>query len=296
MYLFDLHCDTLTKCYNSGKSLFVNDFSVDILSLLKFDKCIQTFAIFTDDSGRYSFDYVLNCIDFLKGFYDENFIEFSDNAENIGKVNAILSIENLSFIGHDLTCISKLREKGVRIASLTWNGKNHFASGVNSCGGLTSFGKQALKKLEKCGIVIDVSHLNDSSFFDVLKHSVKPIIATHSNCRSVCDNKRNLTDEQIISIVKNNGLIGINFYPLFINGTDKYGYNDLFKHINHFIKLNATDNICIGSDFDGCVMNRPIKNICDLNKLFFAVLEKYGIEIAEKLFYNNAYKFFMSLE
>ncbi len=295
MFLFDLHCDTLTKCFNSNKDLYFNDLAVDIKELLKFDKTVQTFAVFTDDSGNFDHNYVFDCIDHLYSFCSDRFQVLND-FNNLNRCSAIVSIENLSFIGDDLSIINQLSYKGVKMASLTWNDDNGLASGVNGIGGLTDFGRVAVRHLEDCNIIIDVSHLNDCSFYDVYSATKKSIIASHSNCRSICGNKRNLTDNQIRCITVKGGLIGLNLYPMFVNGTDSFTFDELCLHIDHLIKLGAEDNISIGSDFDGCKMCSYCSVVSDLKPLYQQMCLRYGTQFCNKLFFNNAYNFFVNME
>lgn len=116
-----------------------------------------------------------------------------------GKFDIIMGIEGLKAIGKNLDWIDTFYELGFRHASLTWNEENHLATGVDGDKerGLTSIGKEAVKKMEKLGMIIDVSHANDKTFWDIYDNTTKPIIASHSNVKALCDHKRNLTDEQI---------------------------------------------------------------------------------------------------
>jgi len=159
---------------------------------------------------------------------------------------------------------------------------------------LSLFGRQVITELEKQNIIIDVSHLNDKSFFDVAEHCKKPFIASHSNSRKVCNHKRNLTDEQIIHIKNINGLIGLNFYTSFISGGDYNSAEDIFKHIYHFLELGCENTLAIGSDYDGAEIPEFI-NSTEKIAILYDYMIQFGIKekIINNIFFNNAKVFFM---
>lgn len=169
-----------------------------------------------------------------------------------GKFDIIMGIEGLKAIGKNLDWIDTFYELGFRHASLTWNEENHLATGVDGDKerGLTSIGKEAVKKMEKLGIIIDVSHANDKTFWDIYDNTTKPIIASHSNVKALCDHKRNLTDEQIKAIAKRDGVIGINAYKKFL-ARDRYKQNleRYVDHIEHIISLVGIKHAALGFDF-----------------------------------------------
>lgn len=169
-----------------------------------------------------------------------------------GKFDIIMGIEGLKAIGKNLDWIDTFYELGFRHASLTWNEENHLATGVDGDKerGLTSIGKEAVKKMEKLGMIIDVSHANDKTFWDIYDNTTKPIIASHSNVKALCDHKRNLTDEQIKAIAKRDGVIGINAYKKFL-ARDRYKQNleRYVDHIEHIISLVGIKHAALGFDF-----------------------------------------------
>ena len=135
-------------------------------------------------------------------------------------------------------------------------------------------------------MAVDLSHLNDKSFFEVIDRAEKPI-ASHSNCRSVCDISRNLSDEQIKLICEKGGVIGLNFYPLFLGGNV---FEKIYENIAHLLYLGYENIIAVGSDFDGAVM---ASELCDITKIFdlYVFLEQKGLDnsLLDKIFYKNAY-------
>ncbi len=283
MKYFDLHCDTLCRLADENGNLYENNFGVDIKRLSEFDVAVQTFACFIDDKykGENAYDRFLQLYNIYKN-------------TDFGKVRPVLSIENLSCLNGDIENIHKYKECGVRIASLTWNGENGIAGGVNSDSGLTDFGKEVVKQLENEDITVDVSHLNRKSFYDVCKTATKPFIATHSNSYTVHPHKRNLSDEQFEIISDIGGIVGINFYNQFLcdNETDFY---DLYRHIERFLLLGGEDNISLGSDFDGCDVHKSIGKVENMPKFYDFLVKNLGKSVANKIFYENSSNFFKML-
>ena len=176
----------------------------------------------------------------------------TEAAWSTGKTAAILTVENGSALAGRLDRIETLVRDGVRMMTLTWNGENEIASGNVTDHGLSPFGREAVRVLERQGIVVDVSHLNDHSFEDLLKVAKKPFAASHSNARAVCGHKRNLTDEQIREMVKRNCLIGLNYCQDFLRAGDRPAtLDDLYRHVEHFLELGAERCLALGSDADG---------------------------------------------
>ncbi|RNB87051.1 membrane dipeptidase [Brevibacillus fluminis] len=175
-------------------------------------------------------------------------------AEN--KLGFVLSLEGVEPIGDDLTLVRTFYELGVRSIGLTWSRRNYAADGSHYSkakegkeGGLTAFGVQILEEAARLGITIDVSHINDSGFWDVIAFSEKPVIASHSNARSVTDSSRNLTDEQIKAIAETNGVIGLNAASMFTADTDERStIAGLVDHAEHIIKLVGVEHVCLGLD------------------------------------------------
>lgn len=156
---------------------------------------------------------------------------------------------------------------GVRCITLTWNGRNSIADGISeSCtgDGLTNFGIKAVKEMNKLGMLIDVSHISEAGFWNVLSISEHPVMATHSNCFSLCSNPRNLSDDQIIALAKKRGIIGLTLVPDFIS-TSNADLNKYLEHFDHIVDLVGPDYICIGSDFDG--VDKTIPETSDCSKL-----------------------------
>ena len=195
----------------------------------------------------------------------------------------ILSIEGGEPI-EKLEDIEYLKSLGIMMIAPTWNYKNKLGCGVleKEDTGLTEFGKKAIAKMNELGILIDVSHLSEKSFWDVCKISKKPICASHSNSKTIKDNPRNLTDEQFIKIRDMKGCVGINFYPPFLGDS----IDCVVDHINHFLSLGGEDNIGMGSDFDGVdFLPKEIDGCQDMEKVIKML--PYSTDIREKIAYKN---------
>lgn len=276
--LIDLHCDTLTEWeYTHTGNPDTLDDPRRVLSLSTIPQGVhwaQFFAIFIPDEyrGRAAVDY-----------YDRNRRNFLRQMEKFcsrvapcrtardmeaawyaGKTAAFLTVENGSVLAGDLSRVELLRSQGVRCITLTWNGENEIGSGHTTNHGLSGFGREAVSEMERQGILVDVSHLNDAGFDDLLTAAKKPFAATHSNARAICSHKRNLTDEQIREMVQRDCLIGLNYYVRFLRDDGMAaGLDDLWAHVEHFLSLGAEQNLALGSDFDGAdlpeCLNTPAK-------------------------------------
>jgi len=174
-------------------------------------------------------------------------------ANRTGNVAALLSIEGAEPLMGDLGVLRIFYKLGVRMLSFTWNWRTPFADGLSAKRAeskLTDLGIKALLEVERLGIVFDVSHLSDSCFWDVVDVKRGPFIASHSNCRVVCDHQRNLTDDMIKALADHGGVMGMNFAPAFVD-KKKATVERLVDHIDHIVDLVGIDHVGLGSDFDG---------------------------------------------
>lgn len=183
------------------------------------------------------------------------------------KVAALLSIEGADVIEGDLSMIRIFYRLGVRIVGLVHSRRNLIADGVTDSrtgGGLSSFGVEVVEGLDSLGVIIDISHLNDEGFWDLIDITASPLIASHSSCRAICDHPRNLTDQQIVALAERDSVIGINFAPSFIHPS--YATVErVVDHIDHIVTLVGPDHIGLGSDFDG-IASTPV-GLEDVSKM-----------------------------
>lgn len=174
------------------------------------------------------------------------------HARTKGIFYTFLGCEGLSGIGEDIDRLDELYDFGVRHASLTWNEQNLLAAGIrgDTDSGLTELGIQALRRIEKLHMILDVSHLNDKSFWDVMEHATGPVAATHSNCRSLCDVPRNLSDDMIRAIAQTEGMIGVNAYAPFAAENQRERTVDrLAAHVDHIVRIAGIEHVGFGFDF-----------------------------------------------
>jgi len=175
-----------------------------------------------------------------------------DFAINKRKMPVMVGVEGLSALDTNVNLLNALYMFGVRHVSLTWNEENSLATGVkgNSDRGLTQEGIKAVKKIEELGILLDVSHANEKTFWDIYQHSTKPFIASHSNCRALCDVPRNLTDKQLKVISERGGLVGLNAFREFVDLERKnQDIEHLANHLDHMIEVMGIDHVGLGFDF-----------------------------------------------
>ena len=207
----------------------------------------------------------------------------------------MLTVENGSALAGRLERIETLAKDGVRMLTLTWNGENELGSGNETDHGLSPFGREAVRELERQGILVDASHLNDRGFDDLLGVAEKPFVASHSNARAVCGHKRNLTDEQIRELVRRKCLIGLNFYSAFLREDGCPATpDDLWRHAVHFLELGAEHCLALGSDADGADLPP-----CLDGPSAFAGLYQYFLDrglppaLADRIFWKNALSFML---
>jgi microsomal dipeptidase-like Zn-dependent dipeptidase len=174
-----------------------------------------------------------------------------------GKKALVLGLENGYAIGKEISNLDALKQMGVAYVTLCHNGANDIcdsAVGAPEWNGLSAFGKEVVREMNRLGIMIDLSHAAESTFYDVLQESRVPVIASHSSVRALCDHPRNLTDDQIRALAAKGGVVHICLYAGFLRqGADmgEASLSDAIRHINYVVKLVGTDHVGIGSDFDG---------------------------------------------
>ena len=179
-----------------------------------------------------------------------------DAAVADGKTAALLTVENARMIG-DLSVVEEMAEDGVKMASLSWNGANQLASGNETHDSLSHLGRCAVRAFEDARIVVDVSHLNEQSFWDLASVARRPFVASHSNARGVCNVPRNLTDDQFRAIRDSGGLVGLNYYRAFLSSRNAFEdgcevtFDEVAAHVEHWLELDGGDTVSLGSDYDG---------------------------------------------
>ncbi len=284
----DMHCDTLAELRRArlkGESaeLRVNNLQVDLKRMREGGYLLQNFATFVDlHSEEDPLAAVLSLIDLFYEEAEKNrdiFVtvkSFADirRAQAEGKVAGMLTLEESGFFHGDPGLLRDLYRLGIRMMTLTWNYENDLGypngvspynrcSGADTERGLKEAGIAILKEAERLGILPDVSHLSDKGFEDVLKHTKKPVVASHSNARALCPHVRNLTDEMIRRIGERGGVIGLNYCAAFLDTNPVYENNVstaalMVKHARHITNVGGREVLGLGSDFDGISGNLEI--------------------------------------
>lgn len=229
------------------------------------------------------------------------------------KLAVVIGAEGLSGIGDNIDLINALYMFGLRHASLTWNEENLLATGArgNPERGLTVLGEKAVNLMEELGMIIDVSHANDKTFWDIYDKTTKPFIASHSNCRALCDVKRNLSDEQLKAISDRGGLVGLNSFNEFVHlDKEKQDLKHLVNHLDHMVEIMGVDHVCFGFDFFDFLENDTtddfvegdtigtlgFENAYETQNLIDEMIKRgYSKEDIEKISYKNFHRIIKEL-
>lgn len=260
----DAHCDTLTAMLGQNRRLgeFSGGGQSDLPRLKDGGVKLQFFAAFI--APKFKTLAVRRTLELIDLFYREteenkkavmpvkNWVEINEALAS-GKIAALLAIEGGEALEGSIGVLRMLHRLGVRGLTLTWNGRNELGDGVGeegTGGGLTSFGVAVVEEMNRLGMLVDVSHLSEKGFWDVMSVSGQPVIASHSNCRALCDHPRNVNDEQIRAMAEKGGVMGITFVPDFLGG-EKPSVKEVLDHIGHAVSVGGVDCVGLGSDFDG---------------------------------------------
>ncbi|MGM9592482.1 MAG: dipeptidase [Oscillospiraceae bacterium] len=289
--LFDCHCDTAVRARLTGRGLRDNSLHLDLMRLKKFSPAAQVFAVCTEtlDEPQEKASAVIR---YFKEQIEMNsdIVKLCLNSHDIisatggGKIAVLLSVEGAEQIGD----IEMAYALGVRIVHITWNLDNELCgSAMGSGAGLSENGRTFVKKAQKLGIMLDMSHISEQGFWDVLEVSRKPVIAGHSNAKALCPAQRNLSDEQFVALKNQGGGAGINLYPDFLGlGRD---IDAVFAHIEHFMALGGEKAVFLGCDLDGIdEMPKGIHGVQDLGKIYEVLLRhNYPESLVRDIFFNN---------
>ncbi len=297
----DAHCDTLLDLAE-GKRKFAERGLTGHLDLPRLKEgrvSLQFFAAFigSEYKPERSLKRTLQLIDvFYQQVLAHNDVALGTTSKNIRKELAkgqkriaVLTIEGGEALAGDLGILRLLYRLGVRGIGLTWNQRNEIADGVgeDTGGGLTHFGRQVVSVMNELGMFVDLAHISEAGFWDVLEVSKYPVIVSHANCRTVCDHPRNLTDEQIRAVAQKGGVIGLTFAPNFIGGNRDL--ESFVSHVDHMAGLVGTEAIIIGSDYDG-IEETPLglEDVSNLPNLVTALFEHgYTVEEVKRIMGGN---------
>ncbi len=302
---FDAHCDTIGMGLGEDYSLRSNCCHVDLKRGAALVRYAQLFALFADAQEIPAGEMWPVCQRLYQRFLkeigeNEDLVAFCRNSQqidaamNAGKCAALLSIESADLLDCRIDRIETVAQWGVRMMNLTWNHPNSI-SGANrkeADRGLSVHGKEFVRALEANAIYADVSHLSDAGFWDLMRISRQPVVASHSNSRVLCSHSRNLTDDMFRAIRDSGGVVGINYYRGFVG--ENGDINALIAHIEHFLALNGEKTVCFGGDMDGCdPLSEGIDGLQSVPKLYAELRRRgYSESLLEDLFWNNLRRLF----
>lgn len=208
-----------------------------------------------------------------------------------GKKIIMRAIENGYAIGKDISLVKHFRNRGVVYMTLCHNGDNDIcdsARGSGEHGGLSTFGKEVVKEMNRCGMMIDLSHAAESTFYDVLELSTQPVVCSHSSCKALCDHPRNLSDRQIKALAAKGGVMQVTMYSGFLRKDGQATLDDFMQHLEHAISVAGIDHVGIGTDFDGdgCVIG--CSSASQLRNVTRELLRRgYSLQKIEKIWGGN---------
>ena len=329
MKVFDLHCDTLSELRRAemrgdGQTFARNNGHIDLEKLEKGDYMLQCFAAFVNladpTPGADPLVTALEEIDVFKRMmerYSDRIApvyrpeDIRKNAE-AGKISGMLTIEEAGCCKGSLGVLRRMYELGVRMMTLTWNHENELASPnvvpgngpiwpcmPNTETGLKEKGFEFLAEMERLHMIVDVSHLSDRGFWDIVEHGTRPFAASHSNCRALCPHTRNLTDAMIRALAEKGGIAGLNYYAAFLD-TDpahpeacRSTVERIAEHAAHYKQVGGIGVLALGSDFDGIDGHHQLETAADMPLLADA-LRRAGFteDEVERIFWRNARDFF----
>ena len=318
MRVIDFHCDTMGEriARSQGKvGLRSNDCHISLEKMLKGEGLAQFFAIWIPlhDTAE-ALGVTMQPYEYFNFVYGKYLEELENNKDIVapaycledikrnreqGLLSSILSIEDSVPLEGKIERVDEFYNKGVRLMSLTWNYENSVAYPTSEDPeimkkGLKPFGLEAIARMNELGMIIDVSHLNDAGIFDVLKHSKKPIVASHSNARGLCNHRRNLTDEMLKLLGENGGLTGLNYCAPFMSEeaakNNMTTCDDIVRHALYIKNKAGIDAVGFGSDFDGIGNALDFGDYSGMPKVIDALSKHFTDDEIEKICWKNAYR------
>ena len=318
MRVIDFHCDTMGEriARSQGKvGLRSNDCHISLEKMLKGEGLAQFFAIWIPlhDTAE-ALGVTMQPYEYFNFVYGKYLEELEKNKDIVapaycledikrnreqGLLSSILSIEDSVPLEGKIERVDEFYNKGVRLMSLTWNYENSVAYPTSEDPeimkkGLKPFGLEAIARMNELGMIIDVSHLNDAGIFDVLKHSKKPIVASHSNARGLCNHRRNLTDEMLKLLGENGGLTGLNYCAPFMSEeaakNNMTTCDDIVRHALYIKNKAGIDAVGFGSDFDGIGNALDFGDYSGMPKVIDALSKHFTDDEIEKICWKNAYR------
>ncbi|WP_027084560.1 dipeptidase [Cohnella panacarvi] len=306
MIIIDAHCDVLSKLLVSPELDFVRGqegLDVTFERMLASGIRVQNFAVYLPERWSADFRYVLESIDLFHervlALPQMRFIRAkSDMRLAIGddRIGALLSLEGVDSLHGNLAYLRILYHLGVRIVGITWNRANWAADGVLEPrqGGFTAAGMELVQECNRLGLIMDVSHLSEKGFWELLEASRKPVIASHSNASAISPRSRNLSDTQINALIQAGGVMGITFVPPFVSEGPPVSIDRILLHIDHVCALGGKCHIGFGSDFDGIKeWIVGLEHAGHYDRLANLLLKHYREDDVKLFLHGNWHRYFM---
>ena len=300
---FDGHCDTVYRCFNTKESLLQNMGHVALDRVGGFSAYAQIFALFWD-AAQSPAEGLLSLTKSMVTLYQEelrrnadrvvhcrNAFEI-DGAVKAGKAAALLSVEGAELLECDPQNLELAGQWGVKLINPTWNRANILSGShcEDSDRGLSDAGRCFVREAERIGILMDVSHLSERGFWDLMEMTELPVVASHSNSRKIYPHSRGLSDDQFRAIVQSGGVAGLNFYSEFVGKPATV--DGMVRHVEHWLEIGGENVVALGADLDGCdSLPQGIAGIQNVPCLWTALSERgYSDSLLKKLFWDNWYR------
>lgn len=319
MKIIDMHCDTIHELWEGRKrgehmTLRRNNLMLDLERMKKGGYSVQNFALFVEQKPEISsFETVKELLSVFREEMETNadWVSQVMNTKEIlenekeGKLSALLTVEGGEACEGRLENLQYLYDQGVRMMTLTWNFPNEIGHPnfdenqdfftPNTSEGLTETGIRFVEEMERMGMIVDVSHLSDAGFYDVVKYTKRPFVASHSNARSVCPWVRNLTDDMIRRLADRGGVVGLNYCADFLRDS-RTGELDIGRHARHIADVGGIECVGLGSDFDGIPPYQGCPKAEQMDKLA-AIFEKngFGQREIDKILYQNVFRVYKEI-
>lgn len=306
MRIIDMHCDTLIEGWrHPERSFFDGNTSINLKLLKENDSMAQFFAMYLSRQEMETMD----PYDILKGIYGYYTKVMTENSELIkpvfsardieknrddGILSAFLTVEDGVFIDGKLERVEEVYDMGVRLLTLLWNYENSIGYPCSDNPeihrkGLKPFGIEVVERMNELGMIIDTSHMSEGGFYDVAKYSKKPFVASHSCARALCNNKRNLTDDQLKTLGNAGGMVGINFESSFLEeGSSHATIEQIIRHLSYMRDKAGIEAIGFGSDFDGIDDNGELVDYSGFNRLLAEMEKTFTGDEIDKICSLNA--------
>ncbi|MCQ2114279.1 MAG: gamma-glutamyl-gamma-aminobutyrate hydrolase family protein [Bacteroidaceae bacterium] len=296
----DSHCDT-PMFFPQGIDFGSRDSKI-LVDLHKMDEGRQDATImvaYLPQNGEYGKEYADSIFDKIEDIQKKNsdFIGIARTSTELyinkaeGKKSIMLGIENGKALEGDINNIKHFADRGVVYITLCHNGDNDIcdsAKGATTHNGISRFGQDVIREMNRLGIIVDISHASEKSFYDALRMSETPIVCSHSSCRALCDHPRNLTDDQMKALAEAGGVMQITAYHGFLKKDGEATIMTLLEHLEHAIKIMGIDHVGLGTDFDGDGGIKGLANSSELlNFTRHLLARRYSLEDIEKIWGRN---------